>query len=245
MFVGYAKNRSEDSFSMWNVETGHVYISRDVIWLKRMFFQRIVDSSEIVDCIGPNVEEGSEAKEASEDGESINPEETQETQVPVQVPNPGAIPPSVEETDPFPFIVQEQENAIYAAGAVREAEEAKEPEPEAPAVTTRSGRTVREPDRLLETMASGISKAERSYYESLLELNCAGMDTCNKFPIDDAYEAYTIREKLMRDADLEVPDMSIYQGLEDMTLDDDYDNVYELCHLGAALGGGFENTAEL
>ena len=71
------------------------------------------------------------------------------------------------------------------------------------------------------------------------------MDTCNKFPIDDAYDTYTIREKLMQDAELDMPDMSIYQGMEDMMLDDDYDNVYELCHLGAALGGGFENTAEL
>ena len=39
-FVGYANNRESDSVKMWNPETNRVVTTRDVIWLKRMFFER-------------------------------------------------------------------------------------------------------------------------------------------------------------------------------------------------------------
>lgn len=38
MFVGYATNHDEDCYWMLNVETMHVLITSDVIWLKRMHF---------------------------------------------------------------------------------------------------------------------------------------------------------------------------------------------------------------
>ncbi len=40
MFVGYATNREHDSVRMWNPETNGVVTTRDVIWLKRMFFEK-------------------------------------------------------------------------------------------------------------------------------------------------------------------------------------------------------------
>ena len=36
MFVGYAECKS-DSVQMWDSQTARVVVSRDVIWLKRMF----------------------------------------------------------------------------------------------------------------------------------------------------------------------------------------------------------------
>ena len=41
MFVGYAMNHDGDVYRMWNPETVRVMISRDVIWLKRMFFENV------------------------------------------------------------------------------------------------------------------------------------------------------------------------------------------------------------
>ena len=38
MFVGYAEHKS-DSMKMWDMHTSRVVVSRDVIWLKRMFFK--------------------------------------------------------------------------------------------------------------------------------------------------------------------------------------------------------------
>ena len=40
MFVGYPLNREADSVRMWNQNTNGVVTTRDVIWLKRMFFER-------------------------------------------------------------------------------------------------------------------------------------------------------------------------------------------------------------
>ena len=45
MFVGYPANREEDSVRMWNPITNGVVTTRDVIWMKRMFFEK-ADSSE-------------------------------------------------------------------------------------------------------------------------------------------------------------------------------------------------------
>ena len=39
MFVGYAMEHDGDVYRMWNPETDRVLISRDVIWMKRMFFE--------------------------------------------------------------------------------------------------------------------------------------------------------------------------------------------------------------
>ena len=38
MFVGYA-DRESDSVRMWDMQTSRVVVSRDVVWLKRMFFK--------------------------------------------------------------------------------------------------------------------------------------------------------------------------------------------------------------
>ena len=38
MFVGYATKSGPDVYRMWNPKTGRLLITRDVIWLKRMYF---------------------------------------------------------------------------------------------------------------------------------------------------------------------------------------------------------------
>ena len=43
MFVGYPVNQEADSVRMWNPITNGVVTTCDVIWLKRMFFERKVD----------------------------------------------------------------------------------------------------------------------------------------------------------------------------------------------------------
>ena len=43
MFVGYPVNRETDSVRMWNPITNEVVTTRDVIWLKQMFFEHKAD----------------------------------------------------------------------------------------------------------------------------------------------------------------------------------------------------------
>jgi hypothetical protein len=46
MFVGYAE-RESDSVRMWDSRTTRVVVSRDVIWLKRMFYKN--DATGVID----------------------------------------------------------------------------------------------------------------------------------------------------------------------------------------------------
>ena len=39
MFVGYSFNRKEDSTRLWNPDTNCVYVSRGIMYLKRMFYK--------------------------------------------------------------------------------------------------------------------------------------------------------------------------------------------------------------
>ena len=49
MFVGYPANREEDSVRMWNQITNGVVTTRDVIWMKQMFFEKASSSEWISD----------------------------------------------------------------------------------------------------------------------------------------------------------------------------------------------------
>ena len=40
MFVGYTENHAGDCYDMWDPTTNGVYATRDVVWLRRMFFNR-------------------------------------------------------------------------------------------------------------------------------------------------------------------------------------------------------------
>ena len=40
MFVGYATDHTGDTYRMWNPERSRVHETRDVIWLKRMFYSK-------------------------------------------------------------------------------------------------------------------------------------------------------------------------------------------------------------
>jgi hypothetical protein len=40
MFVGYSPNLAGDTFRMWDPETKQVHVSRDIIWLNRMYFNQ-------------------------------------------------------------------------------------------------------------------------------------------------------------------------------------------------------------
>lgn len=37
MFVGYPKEHDSDTYEMWDPITGGIHVTRDVIWLKRMY----------------------------------------------------------------------------------------------------------------------------------------------------------------------------------------------------------------
>jgi hypothetical protein len=50
MLVGYALDHAGDCYRMWNPDTNGIHETRDVIWLRRMFYEKPSTSYEIVDA---------------------------------------------------------------------------------------------------------------------------------------------------------------------------------------------------
>ena len=41
MFIGYALDHEGDCYRMWNPKTNRVHETRDVVWLKRMYYETV------------------------------------------------------------------------------------------------------------------------------------------------------------------------------------------------------------
>ena len=71
MFVGYALNHDGDCYRMWDPRTEGVHVTRDVIWLKRMFYEKPKINADVV--VEPLLMDFEEMEEAllptEEDGE--------------------------------------------------------------------------------------------------------------------------------------------------------------------------------
>jgi hypothetical protein len=66
MFVGYAEDHTGDVYRMWNAQTGKIYESRDVIWLRRMYYTKSVEEDDdefIISVPAPEFEEAAAPKD--------------------------------------------------------------------------------------------------------------------------------------------------------------------------------------
>ena len=61
MFVGYALNHKPDAYRMWDPFTNRVHTSRDVIWLKKMFFGSNMDNGEATADVDESMEAGEDS----------------------------------------------------------------------------------------------------------------------------------------------------------------------------------------
>ena len=62
MFVGYAPQHAEGVYRMWDPTTGRIHVTRDIVWLRRMYFQRQPAGLEITTGVDNVVREsGNEA----------------------------------------------------------------------------------------------------------------------------------------------------------------------------------------
>ena len=78
MFLGYAEHES-DSVRMWDIHTSRVVVSRDVIWLKRMFFKE--DTSGVIDLEAlDNIEDNLGSGLGSENKNDEHPSNNQQDQ---------------------------------------------------------------------------------------------------------------------------------------------------------------------
>ncbi len=80
MFVGYPVNREANSMRMWNPVTNGAVTMRDVIWLKRMFFEAEDDAFDL-DNDGKKIEPEFEATD------ELQSDEEKEDDDVVELPN--------------------------------------------------------------------------------------------------------------------------------------------------------------
>ena len=162
MFVGYAEGHAGDCYQMWNPVTNKIYESRDVVFLQRMFYVKPDGPfSETVRMI-PEVE-GIEETDENED--DLNEEEMVEeneiaengsTEIVESVPENSAIEESV--------IENESAETSEITGNTESVQEIGE---ELVGTTTRTGRSIRKPERLVEQCNISV---EDIGYEKLLGL---------------------------------------------------------------------------
>jgi len=120
MFIGYATNSGGDVYQMWNPITNRVHNTRDVIWLKRMYFKPQDD--------------------ANEDEVDVNDMIVEQEQITGQGNGTETVA-SEESFDSEERSIESEERSIES-----------EEESPTPITTTRSGRTVQPPSRLIEEM---------------------------------------------------------------------------------------------
>jgi hypothetical protein len=79
MFVGYAADHSADCYRMWDPLTSRLHVSRDVVWLRRMFFtKKVLGDDELVVVI-PQVSDPGETCVTT--GEGFDESDTDEESV--------------------------------------------------------------------------------------------------------------------------------------------------------------------
>lgn len=163
MFVGYADDHAGDVYEMWDPKTKRIHKTRDVIWLKRMFYEKPKDKKEFV----PRIELY---------------DEDQDQDVPQDESVQGADSASVGKgTQGNSNAEQAQTQGLTRANAQTNqnsgttvAEPQAEVEPVQQTTTTRSGRSVRPSTRLIEeigdlAVSEGVvlTNAEIHYYQAL------------------------------------------------------------------------------
>ena len=139
MLVGYALNHDSGVYRLWNEATDRVIVSRDVTWLKRMYFEKRAENPEMI--VAPTFT--NEVWEGEDDNESI-------------------LEPSIDESeqseDDSDTGSQQTDDNNEDSG--EEIENEEEGGQNAEATVTRRGRIVIPPERLLEE--SGLSSRQKT-----------------------------------------------------------------------------------
>jgi hypothetical protein len=151
MFVGYPFNREADCVRMWNESTNRVVETRDVIWLKRMYFKPAQAVVDFIDMVPEDEEKVYQGEEATNDDASDS-EEEEDTKLPAEE-------------------AQSEKRVSFREPVAGEATE-----PDATVLRTRVGRVSRAPERYIETMAvssnsNEVSDAQLRYLLELAELD--------------------------------------------------------------------------
>ena len=154
MMVGYALNHKPDVYRMWDEDTNRVHTTRDVIWLKRMFFAHTTYNPETATHVDESMEAGEDnGKEASNTLTDAKDADEKDEKIHVLIDR---------EEPEEDGELQTSEGNNDADGEQLDDEPEEEPE-----TKTRSGRVSRAPAYLKDFAVMALTKAEIEYYADL------------------------------------------------------------------------------
>jgi hypothetical protein len=200
--VGYSTDHAVDCYQTWDPVTGCVHDTRDVTWMHRMFFERQVSLGIVIPpIIIPGIDENPAGS-----GEGINDDAL----------NEEAEEGMIVET----LIDDEEKDAVSEFPMEGDANVMGNPTAPIGGVNpqTRSGRTIRPPERLFQEIGAFAAQGERAAANYEIALTAAEI------------QYYDTMKELGENAG-EYGCVSA--------------GITEYGHVGAGLGGGFENTQEL
>ena len=185
MFVGYATDHTGNTYCMWNPQTGPVHVTRDIIWLKQMYFQRPATTVEAV--VMPTAVSPIASGESTDTGvDAMTTAPTPVAAAPVPMVTAGnnynnyyaVLGDDDDDNDPTDEEDSEEESSDdedekddeLLSGTVTEHVETK----------TSSGRVSRAPSRLIEECGVmldveqgyhiGLTNSEAAYYAAMREI---------------------------------------------------------------------------
>lgn len=165
MFIGYPKEHTGDTYMMWNPTTGRVHITRDVTWLRRMFFSSQAINAEVMtqDDAVPALPTG----ESGVDDSIYVPQDDVES-------SDDAKDSDHEDSD------GDEDNDMPSSADSDSADEARKvtfADDDDEPIRTRSGRSVNPPKKYLDEIGGvHLTPAEEHFYQKMFdgEIACVG-----------------------------------------------------------------------
>ena len=177
MFVGYALNHADGVYRMWNPMTGRIHTSRDVVWLKRMYYQRQPTVLEITTGVDSEVRESVNMVTSTTTPTvtpSPSPSPDQNVQVSPSVSTDSAVS-NEQNVSAESLASYRQMSAIIDSESDDDSEEDEPMENEPSRTVTRSGRVSQAPSWHSNYTALALTKAELGLYANLKEMAMLGM----------------------------------------------------------------------
>jgi hypothetical protein len=239
MFVGYAQNHPGDTFRMYNPSSGGIHESRDVIWLRRMFYDTPLSPKEFQVQSDGVLRSGPAPITPTIEFDHVDDMETLDAAPVTAFDTPADTVPA-----PIPAIVEEEEEVVDDGNEAAPPIVPQQPDLFAPTgdqrgvSVSRYGRVHKPRDLYSDKTPDKHDDAARQRQQAQKE--------------DDESDAseHEAEEEVNEDGEFQdAEESSDDQELSEICLGQiDITNVEpgdEFGLVGAGLGGGFENTAEL
>ena len=156
MFVVYNGNSSDDIYRTWNPTTNRIHRTRDIIWLKRMFYKtRITKKLRNEDTDIASAEVGEKGRVTLNDDDSNGDDYGEEND---------------DEEDNLPPLIPRGD--AYDSDSDDDLDEDKK----VLVIKTKSGRVIRKTKLLLKQAAIGLTHKEANYCAAMITLSTLKTD---------------------------------------------------------------------